>query len=110
MTRTLFSTLLPSSLAARLLWRRNRDQGLASDSQLVPVDQLQDHLTDLPAEELEKLELDVRTFLRFWSCGTKQHPSEYISHIFGIVSKTSSEVKFALVLQGSLNSPCFSAD
>ncbi|XP_038136587.1 histone-lysine N-methyltransferase SMYD1a [Cyprinodon tularosa] len=72
-------------LAARLLWRRNRDQGLASDSQLVPVDQLQDHLTDLPAEELEKLELDVRTFLRFWSCGTKQHPSEYISHIFGII-------------------------
>lgn len=72
-------------LAARLLWRRNKDQGLASDSQLVAVDQLQDHLKDLPEDEMKKLETDVRTFLRYWSCGTKQHSAEYISHIFGII-------------------------
>ncbi|XP_012717441.1 histone-lysine N-methyltransferase SMYD1 [Fundulus heteroclitus] len=72
-------------LAARLLWRRNKDQGLASDSQLVPVDQLQDHLEALPEDELKKLELDVQSFLRYWSCGTKQHPAEYIRHIFGLI-------------------------
>lgn len=66
---------------------------MASDSQLVAVDQLQDHLNDLPEDELTKLETDVQTFLRYWSCGTKQHSAEYISHIFGIVSKTSSDMK-----------------
>ncbi|MED6244054.1 hypothetical protein ATANTOWER_010050 [Ataeniobius toweri] len=72
-------------LAARLLWRRNKDQGLASDSQLVAVDQLQDHIKDLPEDELKKLATDVKNFLRYWSCGTKQHPAEYISHIFGLI-------------------------
>ncbi|KAM4719214.1 LOW QUALITY PROTEIN: histone-lysine N-methyltransferase Smyd1-like [Anableps anableps] len=72
-------------LAAQLLWRRNKDQGLASDSQLLAVDQLQDHLKDLPEDELKKLETDVQNFLRYWSCGTKHHPAEYISHIFGLI-------------------------
>ncbi|MEQ2199409.1 hypothetical protein XENOCAPTIV_025592 [Xenoophorus captivus] len=64
---------------------RNKDQGLASDSQLVAVDQLQDHIKDLPEDELKKLATDVKNFLRYWSCGTKQHPAEYISHIFSLI-------------------------
>ncbi|XP_032424988.1 histone-lysine N-methyltransferase Smyd1-like [Xiphophorus hellerii] len=72
-------------LAGRLLWRRNRDQGLASDSQLLAVDQLQDHLQDLPEDELKRLQADVQTFLRFWSCGTKQHPADFICHVFGLI-------------------------
>uniref|UniRef100_A0A3B3USK6 [histone H3]-lysine(4) N-trimethyltransferase n=1 Tax=Poecilia latipinna TaxID=48699 RepID=A0A3B3USK6_9TELE len=72
-------------LAGRLLWRRNRDQGLASDSQLLAVDQLQDHLRDLPGDQLQALQADVQTFLRFWSCGSKQHPADFISHVFSLI-------------------------
>lgn len=84
-----FHSLLPS-LAARVLWRIHKDTGIASDSQLVSVDQLEDHMADLPEEDLKKLESDVHTFQGYWSYGRKQHPAEYISRIFGIVRRNFS--------------------
>ncbi|XP_022073815.1 histone-lysine N-methyltransferase SMYD1a [Acanthochromis polyacanthus] len=72
-------------LAARVLWRMHKDTGIVSDSQLVSVDQLEDHVADLSQEDLKKLQTDVDNFLEYWSCGRKQHSVDYISHIFGII-------------------------
>ncbi|XP_008300623.1 histone-lysine N-methyltransferase SMYD1-like [Stegastes partitus] len=74
-----------SSLAARVLWRMHKDTGIVSDSQLVSVDQLEDHVADMSQEELKKLQTDVHNFLEYWSYGRKQHSVDYISHIFGII-------------------------
>lgn len=73
------------SLAARLLWRIHKDTGIASDSQLISVDQLEDHVADLSEDDLKKFKTDVHTFQGYWSYGRKQHTVDYISHIFGIV-------------------------
>lgn len=73
-----------------MLWRIHKDTGIASDSQLVSVDQLEDHMADLPEEDLKKLESDVHTFQGYWSYGRKQHAAEYISRIFGIVRRNFS--------------------
>lgn len=71
------------------MWRRKKDQGLASNSQLVPVDQLEDHLDHLPEEELKKVQRDVDHLLKYWSDAAKQHSEGYISHIFGLVGVSS---------------------
>ncbi|XP_034048683.1 histone-lysine N-methyltransferase SMYD1a [Thalassophryne amazonica] len=72
-------------LAARIMWRKHKDSGVVSDSQLVSVDQLVDHVNDLSEEGLSQLKSDVHNFLEYWSYGSKQHSTEYISHIFGII-------------------------
>ncbi|XP_056259665.1 histone-lysine N-methyltransferase SMYD1a [Seriola aureovittata] len=72
-------------LAARVLWRIHKDTGIASDSQLISVDQLEDHVADLPEGDLKKLQTDVHNFQQYWSHGRKQHSADYISHIFGII-------------------------
>ncbi|XP_069544208.1 histone-lysine N-methyltransferase SMYD1a isoform X2 [Brachyistius frenatus] len=72
-------------LAARVLWRIHKDTSVASDSQLVSVDQLEDHVADLPQEDLKRLQTDVHSFQEYWSYGRKRHSDDYISHIFGII-------------------------
>ncbi|XP_029023966.1 histone-lysine N-methyltransferase SMYD1a [Betta splendens] len=72
-------------LAARVLWRIHRSTGLASDTQLIPVDQLEDHVADMSHDDRERLRTDVYGFLEYWSCGRKQHSVDYISKIFGII-------------------------
>ncbi|KAL6097244.1 uncharacterized protein ACO6RY_06379 [Pungitius sinensis] len=72
-------------LAARTLWRIHKDSGIVSDSQLVSVDHLEDHVADLPEEDLKKLKADVHTFLEYCSHGRKQHSVEDVSHILGII-------------------------
>ncbi|KAM6901414.1 histone-lysine N-methyltransferase Smyd1-like [Lycodopsis pacificus] len=72
-------------LAARVLWRIHKDSGIVSDSQLISVDQLEDHVADLPEEDLKQLRTDVHTFLEYWFYGRKQHSVDDISHIFGII-------------------------
>lgn len=67
------------------MWRLHKDTGVVSDSQLVSVDQLQDHVADLRDEDLKRLRSDVQDFLDYWSCGSQQHSSQEISRIFGIV-------------------------
>ncbi|KAF3848576.1 hypothetical protein F7725_015073, partial [Dissostichus mawsoni] len=47
-------------LAARVLWRVHKDTGIVSDSQLISVDQLKDHVTDLPEEGLKQLQTDIK--------------------------------------------------
>ncbi|KAM9338538.1 histone-lysine N-methyltransferase SMYD1a [Symphorus nematophorus] len=72
-------------LAARVMWRMHKSTGIVSDSQLVSVDQLEDHVADLGEDDLKQLKGDVHSFLEYWSYGSKQHSIEYISHIFGII-------------------------
>ncbi|XP_077593293.1 histone-lysine N-methyltransferase Smyd1-like [Stigmatopora nigra] len=72
-------------LAARVLWRLHKDSGIVSDSQLISLEQLEDHVSDLSEKNLTQLEADVQSFLEFWSHGNKQHSVDYISHIFGII-------------------------
>ncbi|KAM9793597.1 histone-lysine N-methyltransferase Smyd1-like isoform X2 [Syngnathus typhle] len=72
-------------LAARVLWRLHKDTGIVSDSQLLSVEQLEDHVPDLPEKNLKQLGLNVQSFLKYWSHGSKQHSFDYVSHIFGII-------------------------
>ncbi|XP_034565801.1 histone-lysine N-methyltransferase SMYD1a [Notolabrus celidotus] len=72
-------------LAARVLWRIHKDTGVASDSQLVSVEQLEDHVSDMSEEDLKKMKTDVQNFQEYWSYGRKKHSAEEISHIFGII-------------------------
>ncbi|XP_020495680.2 histone-lysine N-methyltransferase SMYD1a [Labrus bergylta] len=72
-------------LAARVLWRIHKDTGIASDSQLVSVDQLEDHVSDLSEEDLKQMKTNVQSFQEYWSYGRKKHSAEEISHIFGII-------------------------
>ncbi|XP_061657880.1 histone-lysine N-methyltransferase Smyd1-like isoform X1 [Syngnathoides biaculeatus] len=72
-------------LAARVLWRLHKDTGIVSDSQLISVEQLEDHVADLPQKDHEQLETDVQSFLEYWSCGKIHHSVDYISHIVGII-------------------------
>lgn len=58
---------------------------MASDSQLVSVEELEDHLSDLPEDHLKCLDTDVQAFLEYWSYGRAEHSSDEIAHIFGIV-------------------------
>uniref|UniRef100_A0A8C5A450 [histone H3]-lysine(4) N-trimethyltransferase n=1 Tax=Gadus morhua TaxID=8049 RepID=A0A8C5A450_GADMO len=73
-------------LAARMLWRIQRDTGVVSDGQLTSVDELVDHVSDLTDEDREELQIDVHKFMDFWPKNPrKPQPVEYISHIFGII-------------------------
>uniref|UniRef100_UPI0037E84AB6 histone-lysine N-methyltransferase SMYD1a n=1 Tax=Semicossyphus pulcher TaxID=241346 RepID=UPI0037E84AB6 len=72
-------------LAARVLWRLHKDTGIASDSQLVSVDQLEDHVSDLTEEDRKQLQTDVKNFQEYWSYSRKKHSAEEVSHIFGII-------------------------
>ncbi|XP_061593454.1 histone-lysine N-methyltransferase Smyd1-like [Cololabis saira] len=72
-------------LAARVLWRIHKDKGLASDSQLVPVDQLDEHVQHLPEDQHKQLQADVHSLQKYWSYGSQQHSEDFISHIFGII-------------------------
>lgn len=73
------------SLAGRIMWRMHKDTGIASDSQLVSVEQLEDHVADLSDKELERVNTDVNSFLQYWSYGRKKHSVDEVSHILGIV-------------------------
>ncbi|XP_074546798.1 histone-lysine N-methyltransferase SMYD1a [Halichoeres trimaculatus] len=72
-------------LAARVLWRIHKHTGVVSDSQLVSVEQLEDHVSDLSEEELKKMKTDVQNFQEYWSYGRKKHSADEILHIFGII-------------------------
>lgn len=56
-----------------------------SDSQLISVEQLEDHVADLSEEDLKLIKTDTHNFLEYWSYGRKQHSADEISRIFGIV-------------------------
>lgn len=69
-----------------MLWRIQKDTGIVSDGQLISVDELLDHVSDLTDEDRVELQIDVHHFTDYWPKSARQHPVEYVSHIFGIVN------------------------
>lgn len=73
-------------MAARLMWRLDKEGSVVSDMQLTTVEELEDHIADLQEDELKELKVDIHNFLDYWPRNSKQHTIDDISHIFGVVS------------------------
>lgn len=70
------------------MWRVHKDTGLVTDSQLVSVEELQDHAADRSDKEVSQVEADMQSLQKYWSHGRKQLSAAQLSHIFGIVRIT----------------------
>lgn len=81
------NALLPSfpRLAARIMWRVEREGTGLTEGCLVSVDDLQNHVEHFGEEEQKELRVDVDTFLQYWPPQSQQFSMQYISHIFGVV-------------------------
>lgn len=82
---SLFKKCFVASLAARLMWRLDKEGSVVSDMQLTTVEELEDHIADLQEDELKELKVDIHNFLDYWPRNSKQHTIDDISHIFGVV-------------------------
>ncbi|KAL4658250.1 histone-lysine N-methyltransferase SMYD1-like [Arapaima gigas] len=72
-------------LAARALWRIEKDEGVVSEGQLTTLDQLEDHVADMADEDLKELKVNVHNFLDYWPCSGRQYDVDRISHILGVI-------------------------
>lgn len=72
-------------LAARIMWRVEREGTGLTEGCLVSVDDLQNHVENFGEEEQKQLRVDVDTFLQYWLPQSQQFSMQYISHIFGVV-------------------------
>ncbi|XP_006009896.1 histone-lysine N-methyltransferase SMYD1 isoform X2 [Latimeria chalumnae] len=73
-------------LAARIMWRIEREGSAPTEGSLVSPDELQSHTDDFSEEEKKELLADVHGFLDFWPSHSKQFGMQYISHIFGVIN------------------------
>ncbi|XP_077600621.1 histone-lysine N-methyltransferase SMYD1-like isoform X1 [Stigmatopora nigra] len=73
-------------LVARIMWRFDKEGGVVSDTQLTTLDQLEDHIEDMQEDELKEFKVDVHNFLDYWPRNSKQHTTEVISHVFGLIN------------------------
>lgn len=80
-----FKKCSSASLAARLIWRLDKEGSVVSDMQLTTVEELEDHIADLQEDELKELKVDIHNFLDYWPRNSKQHTIDDISHVFGVV-------------------------
>nr|XP_040126854.1 histone-lysine N-methyltransferase SMYD1 [Ictidomys tridecemlineatus] len=80
-------------LAARIMWRVEREGSGLTEGCLVSVDDLQNHVEHFGEEEQKELRVDVDTFLQYWPPQSQTFSMQYISHIFGVMGHQSSERK-----------------
>uniref|UniRef100_G3T0S9 [histone H3]-lysine(4) N-trimethyltransferase n=1 Tax=Loxodonta africana TaxID=9785 RepID=G3T0S9_LOXAF len=73
-------------LAARIMWRVEREGTGLTEGCLVSVDDLQNHVEHFGEEEQKALRVDVNTFLEYWPPQNQQFSTQYISHIFGVIN------------------------
>ncbi|KAK7174060.1 hypothetical protein R3I93_003784 [Phoxinus phoxinus] len=73
-------------LAARIMWRIQKDTGLVSDAQLTTLDLLEDHLTQMSPDDLKELKVDVQHFYNYWPKKRRAVGEEYVSHLFGVIN------------------------
>ncbi|KAL6113998.1 smyd1 [Pungitius sinensis] len=73
-------------LAARIMWRLDKEGSIMSDMQLITVDELEDHISDMQEDDLKDLKVDIHNFLDYWPRTSKQHNIDNISHIFGVIN------------------------
>ncbi|KAG3267964.1 SET and MYND domain containing 1 [Ictidomys tridecemlineatus] len=71
-------------LAARIMWRVEREGSGLTEGCLVSVDDLQNHVEHFGEEEQKELRVDVDTFLQYWPPQSQTFSMQYISHIFGV--------------------------
>lgn len=67
------------------MWRLDKEGSVVSDMQLTTLEELEDHISDMQDDELKELKVDIHNFLDYWPHTSKQHTSDDISHIFGVV-------------------------
>lgn len=100
------NAVLPSfpRLAARIMWRVEREGTGLTEGCLVSVDDLQNHVEHFGEEEQKELRVDVDTFLQYWPPQSQQFSMQYISHIFGVVRPCvpSASPALSLVSDSSL--------
>uniref|UniRef100_A0A6P8RTG8 [histone H3]-lysine(4) N-trimethyltransferase n=1 Tax=Geotrypetes seraphini TaxID=260995 RepID=A0A6P8RTG8_GEOSA len=73
-------------LAARIMWRIEREGTGLTEGCLVSIDDLQNHVDNFGEEEKKELMADVQTFTDFWPPSSQQFGMQYISHIFGVIN------------------------
>nr|XP_060637333.1 histone-lysine N-methyltransferase SMYD1 isoform X1 [Anolis sagrei ordinatus] len=73
-------------LAARIMWRIEREGGGLTEGCFVSIDSLQNHVEHFGEEEKKELRLDLESFLEFWPHDCKQFGMQYISHILGVIN------------------------
>ncbi|KAA0714484.1 Histone-lysine N-methyltransferase SMYD1 [Triplophysa tibetana] len=73
-------------LAARVMWRTDKEGSVVSDLQLSTMDELEDHICDMSEEDMKDLKVDIHNFLDFWPRSSKQHTVDSISHILGVIN------------------------
>ncbi|XP_075050084.1 histone-lysine N-methyltransferase SMYD1 isoform X2 [Mixophyes fleayi] len=73
-------------LAARIMWRIDREGSGLTEGCLVSVEDLQNHLFNFDEEEKNSLMEDVQSFLDYWPSQSKQFGMHFISYIFGVIS------------------------
>ncbi|XP_007175368.2 histone-lysine N-methyltransferase SMYD1 isoform X1 [Balaenoptera acutorostrata] len=73
-------------LAARVMWRVEREGGGLTEGCLVSVDDLQSHVEHFGEEEKKELRGDVDAFLQYWPPQSQQFSMQYISRIFGVIN------------------------
>lgn len=73
-------------LAARVMWRTDKEGSMVSDLQLSTTDELEDHICDMSEEDMKDLKVDIHNFLDFWPHSSKPHTVDSISHILGVIN------------------------
>lgn len=56
-----------------------------SDTQMVTLEELEDHIADMPEDDLKDFKVDIHNFLDYWPRSSKQHTIDDTFHIFGVV-------------------------
>ncbi|KAF3851238.1 hypothetical protein F7725_013010 [Dissostichus mawsoni] len=73
-------------LGARILWRLDKDGSMMSDTQMVTLEELEDHVADMPEDDLKDFKVDIHNFLDYWPRSSKQHTIDDTFHIFGVIN------------------------
>ncbi|KAK7136429.1 hypothetical protein R3I94_014921 [Phoxinus phoxinus] len=73
-------------LAARIMWRVDKEGMVVSDMQMTTLDDLENHICDMNEDDLKDFKVDIHNFLDFWPRGSKQHTVDSISHVLGVIN------------------------
>ncbi|XP_053219030.1 histone-lysine N-methyltransferase SMYD1 isoform X3 [Podarcis raffonei] len=81
-----YAAVVFDRLAARILWRIEKEGGGLTEGCLVSIDNLQNHVDHFGDEEKKEMRIDLESFLEFWPPDNKQFGMTYISHILGVIN------------------------
>ncbi len=73
------------SLAARIMWRMDKQGSVVSDTQLISLEELEDHIYDISEDDLKDFKVDIHNFLDYWPRSSKPRTVDNVSHVLGVV-------------------------